>query len=787
MTPEANKFLTLHFGAEGVDNLIALYKAIIAKPDLRPNAHPRVTSLPVERDDRFEVHENLRRIFHSRFVSEHENGKIVVMAAHPNARNSQPHNQPRNNGQIKGKAGWAVKGGEFLHMTLYKENKDVNEVITFIARMINTKPKDFGWAGTKDRRAVTCQRVSVRRQTAERMRKINATLRNSQISNFKYEKQGLELGELEGNLFVIALRDCEFDVPAGLDEAAKLKFINEFLAVRVKSLQENGFINYFGLQRFGTYGVGTDVVGLFILQGNFEAAVNAILSFKKDTMVVDSVFAVRDKVNRDDVARATSIYHFQKSGSAKYARENMPKKFSAELAVMNHLSNNPKDFLGALTKINRNTKTMYVHAYQSLVWNAVASERWARYGHKVVKGDLVLVDTQAEKLARLDEVDENGEVVVHPAAHDTAVTHDDIYQRARALTAEEADSGKYTIFDVVLPTPGFDVNYPDNDIGDFYKEFMSSTRGGNLDPANMRRSQKDFSLSGSYRLLMGEVSKDMTVKTQIYHEANTQLVETDLEKLRKSRPQPKEENGTAVEPAHPAEKAITKTTQTPSPTNVRGRSPPSYHKTREEELAIARAKISSNSGAMMGWANLANTIGEKDKAAAEVSQAERAKLRAEGLEGPSFKDTWREMQGESSTLTGNEVIEVRGEVKDTRATVAAPVTGDISQKTPAAVTVVDPPSPSTPTASQPDPSTPEKTVTAASSTPEQNGKRGVEEISKSAPSSPRSYDGLPEHTRIAVILTFSLGPSQYATMALRELMKSSGVRTFQPDYFTGRR
>ena len=194
-------------------------------------------------------------------------------------------------------------------------------------------------------------------------------------------------------------------------------------------------------------------------------------------------------------------------------------------------------YLGAIQSIHRNLKLMYVHAYQSLVWNVVASERWKRHGAKVVKGDLVIVDRQAERaIHQQDEVDEAGEVVIRPAADDTAVTHDDLFERAQALTAEDAESGKYTIFDVVLPTPGFDIEYPDNALGDFYKEFMASERGGGLDPGDMRRSQKDFSLSGSYRKVIGQAGKNMGFEVKAYSEETEQLVETDLEKLNKSKP-----------------------------------------------------------------------------------------------------------------------------------------------------------------------------------------------------------------------------------------------------------
>ncbi|CZR59263.1 related to PUS7 Protein pseudouridylates U2 snRNA at position 35 [Phialocephala subalpina] len=822
LSPEDEKFLIEYFGIEGKDKLIALHESVTTKPSLKRTAHGFVTSLPIQdKAVRGNMHGQLRRIFNSHFESTtDENNGIVVGAAPSPQKNPRGGRQPQrqqNTSQIKGKLGWEEKyGGEHLHMTMCKENKDTMEVISFMARELKCKPKDFSFAGTKDRRATTNQRVSVYRQTAERVAKLNASLRNAAVGDFKYEKQRLELGELLGNLFVVVLRDCDFGQTADMDDSAILELANKTLDRNVKSLQENGFINYFGLQRFGTHGIGTDVVGLKILQSDFQGAVDAIMSYDPKMAFYSPSYCYQNAINRDDAARASAIDSFRRSGTSK-SLDTLPRKFSAEAAIIRHLGsgNRKTDYLGALGCIQRNLKTMYVHAYQSFVWNHIASERWARYGSKVIEGDLVLVNTQDAKVAQLDDFDENGEVVVHPGAHDSAINADDIFQRARPLTAEEAESGQYSIFDVVLPTPGFDIEYPLNAIGDFYKEFMGSKQGGGIDPGNMRRPQKDFSLSGSYRPFLATVMGEIHYETRIYYGTTTQLVETDLDKLKKSRnyTQQDSENSAQSGAAQAAtDRQVVKNenakTPTASPYSSLGsnsislksrtnrQTNPGKQRYLGQDVAAGLQKY-GNSNQMSGWLNFEKKLEEQDKEAAAAADAVRARMIAEDFEGPAVTDTWTPTHAESTKqVIGKDSVEVVGNGSQGPKTIGkeeklgAPAQVAVSSsKVIESATGVQAVSPVAKPTSQPT-SPIIKAAVSTPTTPDQSNKRAAGEISTSRASSPqrtpRRIDGEPEPTRVAAILTFSLGSSQYATMALRELMKAGGVRSYKPEYTQGR-
>ena len=540
LSEEDQATLKQYFSETDLGLLLQLYQDIIARKNVKPRDYGSIkATVTSDRSIRTKIHQDIRRILSSKIESSTDReGAMILTAALPGSR--QPSNQPFQirNQQRQGKLGREDRGGEFLHFSIHKENKDTMEVISFLARQLKANVKIFQFGGTKDRRGVTVQRASAYRVEADRLVWCNKSLRNAITGDFEYQRHGLELGDLKGNEFVITLKDCKWEGDQNLSTNVKVELAKKSVAPALSDLQTKGFFNYYGLQRFGTFATRTDTVGLKILQDDFEGAVNCILAFSPTALAAAQDPTRTEQISSEDKARAQAVDMFNRGEPANKILDILPRKYSAEANVIRHLSKNRTDFAGALQTIQRNLRLMYVHAYQSLIWNFAVSERWRLYGGTVVEGDLVLVSEHKEK--KIDgaipeeNVDADGEIVVNPSGEDRAHDPDDVFERARPLTADEAASGKYSIFDIVLPQPGYDVVYPPNGMTDWYKTFMANEQGGGLDPFDMRRKQKDYSLSGGYRKALARIAPEYAFQVRTYEDENEQFVETDLDRLKKA-------------------------------------------------------------------------------------------------------------------------------------------------------------------------------------------------------------------------------------------------------------
>ncbi|TGZ79223.1 tRNA pseudouridine synthase D [Ascodesmis nigricans] len=429
---------------------------------------------------------------------------------------------------------WADLGGDYCHFTLYKENKDTMEVISLLSRLLKLKNgnKVFSFAGTKDRRAVTVQRVAAYRVRAERLAGLNrggeSGLRSGvRLGGFEYKPTQLTLGELEGNEFVITLRECH--VSSDDDGETGLQRLEETVKKAVERVREHGFANYYGLQRFGTSAfAATSTIGKFLLTGDYRSAVEAILAYDSSLVSPNSSPSSPSSISADDITRAKACaLFFTPPHDFVAAANTIPRKYVAENALLRAFSQRglqwgKLDYLGAIQAIPRGLRMMYVHAYQSLVWNHAVSARLRVSRTEVVEGDLVLdgsssssndTHVEAEKEEEQEqEFDQDGDLIVAPPRSINPADKPADFQRARPITPAELAARNYKITDIVLPTPGWDIVYPRNpDVMKVYEDIM---RADGLDPCDMKRRVRDWSLPGSYRKVVGGAGDDKEVEVR---------------------------------------------------------------------------------------------------------------------------------------------------------------------------------------------------------------------------------------------------------------------------------
>ncbi|UNI14240.1 tRNA pseudouridine(13) synthase [Purpureocillium takamizusanense] len=485
-----------------------------------------VSSGPLEdKSKRGQIHGEVRRIFKSRLETSTD-GTGAIMATKVPLRKGKKRNRGAR-GQPDDKP-----TGEYLHFTLYKDNRDTMDAVNQIARMLRIKPQSIGYAGTKDRRASTAQRCSVRYMRQRALAGTNSKLWGIATGDYAYRDDPIHLGQLLGNEFVITLKNCKVvGESADTPTAVRLERMRRRVQEALDHMARHGWINYFGHQRFGTYDIGTHEIGKLILGNKWEEAVKALLSFDPEIAAKAAAGEVpAEAMKRDEYARHHACMLFLTGKDVSKAARIIPGRYTAESCILRHLTRMGtgalKDYAGALTHITRGLRSMYLHAYQSHVWNHVASRRWELHGDKVIAGDLVISDA-ADAAPPATEKDQDGDEIVNPGdeADDDAV-------RARPLTEEEATGGRFTIHDVVLPSPGYDVRYPDNDIGRFYEEFMGREENGALDPHNMRRLRREFSLPGRYRKLMHRFLAEPSLEMRLYADDTEQMHPTDLDVIK---------------------------------------------------------------------------------------------------------------------------------------------------------------------------------------------------------------------------------------------------------------
>jgi len=143
--------------------------------------------------------------------------------------------------------------GDGEHLFLWIEKRDLSseQLVWRIGGALGVPTRDIGVAGIKDRRSISRQYVSVPARYENRVSEIVDD--QFRILNATRHRHKLRRGHLKGNRFSILIRQPR---PGTLDAARKI----------ARALQQRGFPNYFGNQRFGADGE-TLATGLALLWG----------------------------------------------------------------------------------------------------------------------------------------------------------------------------------------------------------------------------------------------------------------------------------------------------------------------------------------------------------------------------------------------------------------------------------------------------------------------------------------------------------------------------------------
>lgn len=219
--------------------------------------------------------------------------------------------------------------GTHTFFAIRKRNLGTLEAINRIARDLQVHTRQFGYAGLKDKNAVTTQVLSVEGVLPERVLKIEQP--DIEVLWAERHPHKLRVGHLRGNRFQIILRDIPHDT---------LPLVESVM----KRMATEGVPNRFGAQRFGNKN-DSHLVGKALVKADWETVVRYMLT--------------DDALQDDDVAR-------------RVQRELARKP--AEKVVMG---------------VPHRLRKLYLSAYQAYLFNCILKKRAPCLG-KLLEGDIAV-------------------------------------------------------------------------------------------------------------------------------------------------------------------------------------------------------------------------------------------------------------------------------------------------------------------------------------------------------------------------------------------------------------
>ena len=232
--------------------------------------------------------------------------------------------------------------GDYLLVRAEKHRRLTTDVARFLAEHFDVPREAVGFAGLKDKHAITRQNFTIEGGDPDRA----ATFQNThvRIVDVDRDERPLCRGKLKGNAFNIRIRDVD---PSRVIHARRV----------LDTLVERGAPNYTGEQRFG-YRRENHLLGRHLLRGEYRAFLDRMLGMPQET-------------DKPKSKRARELYE---QGELHAALEAWSKVHRFERQALGPLTRGapPGD---AVNGIDLTQRELLISSFQSEVFNRLLHQR----------------------------------------------------------------------------------------------------------------------------------------------------------------------------------------------------------------------------------------------------------------------------------------------------------------------------------------------------------------------------------------------------------------------------
>ena len=262
--------------------------------------------------------------------------------------------------------------GPNIYIWIEKIGRTTLDVVLDISRDLHISRKRMGFAGMKDKKARTRQWICISNMDSqEQLNQVeNLDIYRTDFLKVIRGRKKLRMGQLKGNKFKILIRDID-------DVQNSAEIANEVL----DELKITGVPNYFGWQRFGKPRTNTHLVGEALIENDLKKAVGRYIGNPTESEHLENQMA-RKAYDEGDLEKSLELMGKGMRYEKMMIRRLIKDSKKGELTE--------KSYKNAIYTLPKPLQRMFVHAYQSFLFNEAVSNRVEMGINKYIEGDIMI-------------------------------------------------------------------------------------------------------------------------------------------------------------------------------------------------------------------------------------------------------------------------------------------------------------------------------------------------------------------------------------------------------------